>query len=90
MTIRDLLNRLNKLPDESLNMDVKAVTNCGKYDIWHIDLGGYIYCTEDDAQENSVELRKKLRKARKKAKRWKRKYLELRYELDKAESEDKA
>ena len=39
----------------------------------------------DDA--NTVKLQEQLRKARKKAKRWKRKYLELRYELDKAESE---
>ena len=35
----------------------------------------------------TTELQEQLRKARKKAKRWKRKYLELRYELDKAERE---
>ena len=39
----------------------------------------------DDA--NTIKLQEQLRKARKKAKRWKRKYLELRYELDKVESE---
>ena len=32
------------------------------------------------------KLQEQLRKARKKAKRWKRKYLELRYDLDKAKS----
>ena len=35
----------------------------------------------------TIELQEQLRKARKKAKRWKRKYLELRYKLDKAERE---
>lgn len=35
----------------------------------------------------TIKLQEQLRKARKKAKRWKRKYLELRYELDKVESE---
>lgn len=35
----------------------------------------------------TIELQEQLRKARKKAKRWKRKYLELRYKLDKVESE---
>lgn len=88
MTVKDLLNHLNKLPDESLDMNARVVTNCGKHDIWHIDLGGYIYCIEDDIQENPAELRKKLRKARKKAKRWKRKYLELRYDLDKAKTDN--
>lgn len=49
--------------------------------------------TEDNAiffpdDTVAIELQKQLRKASKKAKRWKRKYLELRYELDKAESEE--
>lgn len=38
----------------------------------------------------TIKIQEQLRKARKKAKRWKRKYLELRYKLDKAESEDMA
>ncbi len=37
----------------------------------------------------TIELQEQLRKARKKAKRWKRRYLELRYKLDMAESEKK-
>lgn len=36
----------------------------------------------------TTELQEQLRKARKKAKRWKRKYLELRYDLDKAKREE--
>ena len=40
----------------------------------------------DDA--TTIKLQEQLRKARKKAKCWKRKYLELRYKVDKAESEE--
>ena len=36
----------------------------------------------------AIELQEQLRKARKKAKRWKRKYLELRYKLDNAKSKE--
>lgn len=49
--------------------------------------------TEDNAiivsNDTTIELQEQLRKARKKAKRWKRKYLELRYELNMAESKKK-
>lgn len=36
----------------------------------------------------TIKLQEQLRKARKKAKRWKRKYLELRYDLDKAKTDN--
>lgn len=49
--------------------------------------------TEDNAiiapdDTITIKLQEQLRKARKKAKRWKRKYLELRYDLDKAKTDN--
>ena len=38
--------------------------------------------------DDVIKLQEQFRKARKKAKRWKRKYLELRYKLDKAGREE--
>jgi len=94
MKAKVLIEYLEKIDDISSDTEIKLFVNDNVYDVGYIRSDGMIFGVNrnsfNDIANNTDKLQEQLRKARKKAKRWKRKYLELRYELDKAESEDKA
>ena len=91
MKSKNLIHYLEKIDDISSDTEIKLFVNDNVYDVGYIRSDGTIFGVNrnsfKDIDNNTDKLKEQLRKARKKAKRWKRKYLELRYELDKAESE---
>ena len=93
MKSKGLIQYLEKIDNISSDTEIKLFVNDNVYDVGYIRSDGMIFGVNrnsfDDTADNTDKLMKQLRKARKKAKRWKRKYLELRYGVDKAESEDK-
>ena len=93
MKYKSLIQYLEKIDEVSPDTEIKFFVNDNVYDVGWIRSDGMIFGVNrnsfNDTACNTDKLQEQLRKARKKAKRWKRKYLELRYDLDKAESEDK-
>ena len=91
MKAKVLIEYLEKIDDISSDPEIKFFVNDTVYDVGYISSDGIIFGvnrnSSNDTADNTDKLMKQLRKARKKAKRWKLKYVELRYELDKAESE---
>jgi len=93
MKSKVLIEYLEKIDDISSDTEIKFFVNDNVYDVGFIRSDGMIFGVNrnsfDDTVDNTDKLMKQLHKARKKAKRWKRRYLELLYMLDKTESEDK-
>jgi hypothetical protein len=75
-----------------VELNIKFFVNDNVYDVGYIRSDGMIFGVNrnsfNDTDDNTDKLRKQLSKARKKAKRWKQKYLELRYDLDKAKTDN--
>lgn len=92
MKSKSLIQYLEKIDEVSPDTEIKFFVNGNVYDVGCIRIDGMIFGVDrnsfKDIADNTDKLKEQLRKARKKAKRWKRKYLELRYELDRAESEE--
>lgn len=92
MKSKSLIQYLEKIDEVSQDTEIKLFVNDNVYDVGLIRSDGTIFGVNrnsfDDTAYNTDKLKKQLRKARKKAKRWKRKYLELRYKVDKAENEE--
>ena len=92
MKSKRLIQYLEQIDEVSPDTEIKLFVNDSVYDVGWIRGDGVIFGVNryslNDTDDNTDKLNKQLRKARKKAKRWKRKYLELRYKFDKAESEE--
>ena len=92
MKYKSLIQYLEKFDELSPDTEIKFFVNGNVYDVDCIRSDGMMFGvnrnTSNDIADNTDESRGQLRKARKKAKRWKRRYLELKYKLDKAESEE--
>ena len=92
MKSKGLIQYLENIDEVSPDTEIRFFVNGHVYDVGYIRSDGMMFGvnrnSSKDITDNTDKLQEQLRKARKKAKRWKRKYLELRYELDKAESED--
>lgn len=90
MKSKRLIQYLEQIDDISSDTEIKLFVNDNVYDVGYISSDGMIFGVNRDPRNDTVDntdkLMKQLHKARKKAKRWKRKYLELRYDLDKAKS----
>ena len=91
MKSKRLIEYLEKIADISSDTEIKFFVNDTVYDIGLIRSDGTIFGVNrnsfDDAADNTDKLKEQLRKARKKAKRWKQMYLELRYKVDHSETE---
>ena len=91
MKAKVLIEYLEKIDDISSDTEIKFFVNDNVYDVSFIRSDGMIFGVNrdsfNDTADNTDKLKEQLRKARKKAKRWKRKYLELKYKLDTARSE---
>lgn len=91
MKSKSLIQYLEKIDDISPDTEIKLFVNDTVYDVSFIRSDGMIFGVNrnsfKDTADNTDKLKEQLRKARKKAKRWKQKYLKLRYKVDKAESE---
>ena len=92
MKSKNLIHYLEKIDEIYPDAEIKIFVNGNVYDVGCIRSDGMMFGvnrnSSNDIADDTDKLQEQLRKARKKAKRWKRKYLELRYELDKAEMED--
>jgi len=90
MKSKVLIEYLEKIDDISSDTEIKFFVNDNVYDVGYISSDGMIFGVNrnllNDTADNTDKLMKQLHKARKKAKRWKRKYLELRYKLDNEEN----
>lgn len=90
MKTKVLIEYLEKIDEVSPDTEIKFYVNGSVYDVGWIYSDGMIFGVNrnsfKDIADNTDKLKEQLRKARKKAKRWKRRYLELLYMLDKTES----
>ena len=91
MKSKRLIQYLEQIDEVSPDTEIKLFVNDNVYDVGLIRSDGTIFGVNrnsfNDVADNTDKLKEQLRKARKKAKRWKRKYLELRYKVDKKESD---
>ena len=91
MKSKSLIQYLEKIDEVSPDTEIKFFVNDNVYDVGFICSDGMIFGVNrnsfNDTADNTDKLKEQLRKARKKAKCWKRRYLELRYKVDKAERE---
>lgn len=93
MKSKVMIQYLEKIDEVSPDAEIKFFVNDSVYDVGWIRADGVIFgvnrYSRNDTADDPDKLQEQLRKARKKAKRWKRKYLELRYKLDRTERKDK-
>lgn len=93
MKSKRLIQYLEQIDEVSPDTEIKFFVNDSVYDVGWIRSDGMIFGVNrsslKDTADNTDKLKEQLRKARKKAKNWKRKYLELKYKLDKAEGRNK-
>ena len=91
MKSKVLIEYLEKIDNISPDTEIKLFVNDNVYDVGFIRSDGMIFGVNrdsfNDTADSTDKLMKQLRKAREKAKRWKRKYLELRYKVDHSETE---
>lgn len=92
MKSKRLIQYLEQISEVSPDTEIKLFVNDSVYDVGLIRSDGTIFgvnCNSfDDTADNTDKLKEQLYKERKRAKRWKQMYLELRYKVDMAESED--
>lgn len=91
MKSKRMIQYLEQIDEVSSDTEIKLFVNDNIYDVGLIRSDGTIFGVNRNSLEgtadNTDKLREQLRKARKKAKRWKQMYLELRYKVDHSETE---
>ena len=92
MKSKSLIQYLDKIDEVSPDTEIKFFVNGNVYDVGYIRSDGMMFGvnrnSSKDITDNTDKLKEQLHKARKKAKRWKRKYLDVKYELDKAKTDN--
>lgn len=92
MKSKGLIQYLEEIDEVSPDTEIKFFVNGNVYDVGYIRSDGMMFGvnrnSSKDITDNTDKLKEQLHKARKKAKRWKRKYLDVKYELDKAKTDN--